>query len=51
MALGDALDMPPELMPIQDAYWQLRREWEELQFCYLRVIEDMVKRREAESGL
>jgi len=49
LALGDALDMPPELEPIQDAYWQARREWVELQFCFLRVMEHMLAERTEDS--
>lgn len=42
VSLGDALDMPPEIVPVQDAYWQARREWTELQNAYLTVIQHMV---------
>lgn len=41
LALADALDLPPEMQPIQDAYWKARRRWTELQHAYLTVIEDM----------
>lgn len=42
VGLADALDMPAELVPVQDAYWRARREWTELQHAYLTVIEDML---------
>lgn len=39
--LADALDLPEEVKAVQDAYWQARREWTELQNAYLTVIGHM----------
>ena len=49
-ALMEALDWPAHLQPLQDAYWEKRREWEEAErafviaarFC-LEHVENVVK--------
>lgn len=40
----DALDMPEELIDVQTAYMQARREWQYLDGAYRSVVEDVLKR-------
>jgi len=40
----NALDLPTELLNVQDSYWVAEREWEELKKAYRLVTEDMLKR-------
>lgn len=44
--LFSALDLPPELHPLQNAYWEAEREWKALRNAYGQVLADMLKRLE-----
>lgn len=33
-AIMEALDWPEHLKPLQDAYWEKRREWEEVERAF-----------------
>jgi hypothetical protein len=49
-ALLDALDFPPELIPLQNAYWEKRREFRRMEEAYLvcvRFVLDSLARAEA----
>jgi hypothetical protein len=40
----DALDLPPELHDLQDAFWEAKRENAKLAEAYYLVLEDMIER-------
>jgi helix-turn-helix protein len=42
--LMDALDLPPELHGLQDAFWEAKRENAKLAEAYYLVLEDMLER-------
>ena len=46
--LFDALDLPPALTPLQDAYWAARREWQAKDAAYRLVLKEMLEREEAD---
>lgn len=46
--LFDVLDLPNGMQPLQDAYWQAKREWEALDAAYRAVLKDMLPRVEAD---
>lgn len=47
LGILDALDMPPDMVPLQDLYWKLRREWRETEQAFLTVAIAMLRAREA----
>jgi hypothetical protein len=45
--LFDALDLPLEAQPLQDAYLEAKREWESLAASYHATLLDLLERLES----